>query len=81
MAKSKGSKPLISGGKTLSKMYSGGKTGSGHKSNKKAAWYQAFDKKFNVPGTLGAWPVGSMPTFIRAQFERLGIKVSDTWNP
>lgn len=66
MAGGGSSKPLIAGGRTLSKMRRG-KSGGGGKSKqgKKAVWYEAFGLTFNGPGPLGAWPTGEPPEWVR----------------
>lgn len=71
MAKTKGIKPDIAGGRTLAKMRRGkGQDGGGKQRHKKATWYQAG--KNNVSqfrGKIGAWPEGEIPLDLKRRLE------------
>lgn len=71
--KTSSTKPLISGGRTLSKMYQKHNPSSHAGGGKKATWYESFGIVYNGPA-IGrdntAWPTGQMPAFIRAEMAR-----------
>ena len=58
MAKKDGGRPLIAGGRTLSRALSGGKHGSSSGKGKKAkVWYAAGTNKGTGHGRTGSYPV------------------------
>ena len=60
MAKSKGSRPMTAGGRSLKR--SKGQDGGGKRHGKKGVWYENGGTKYGVPAKTGSWPTGNPPS-------------------
>lgn len=71
MAKAKGIRPDIAGGRTLSRMRRGGGKGggAGGAKNRRPVWFQVGKEKGEDRGKLGSWPCGEMPEHLRKRLE------------